>query len=441
MANGPCDLKKPAENLENAHGRLTLGPLNPGDPRYLDCAPVRGINVVQKLETALRLHKGKNFLHQLFTGYRGDGKSTEIKRFIGNIEKDYLPLYFNAETEFDLLDFTFPDFLLGIATVLFHRMKEEKLYIPEELLEKVADWFATIVETVERKEVDELKVEAGVGIPNWFSFLTGRLVSTIKAGGQRRQEIRKELNLKLTHLIIHVDNLLAAAIRASEERDNRKLVLIFDSLDRLQPNLAFDLFYTNGQKLSELSCHFVYVVPLALLYEPKAPQMPFPDNPIIMKMIPVRDRQGKPDKGNLAHLKKLLKLRLVPKKIMTDPEKTMEDFIWASGGHLRDLVRLFRQACADGLCEPEEKITPKVAQRVINELCETYQKSIGYEDYKHLIETFTCKDVKSNEVTRRLIFDNLILVYDDNGKDWYDVHPVLSNGTKFQERLQAHGRG
>ncbi|MDD3581153.1 MAG: hypothetical protein PHW74_09050 [Desulfobacca sp.] len=253
-------------------------------------------------------------------------------------------------------------------------MKEEKLHIPEELLEKVADWFATIVVTVERTTEADLKLQGGVGIPNWFSLLTGKLVSTIKAGGQRRKEIRKELNLKLAHLSDHVDNLLAAAMKASEAQDHRQLVLIFDNLDRLQPDLAFTLFYTSGQKLCELSCHFVYVVPLALLYEPKAPQMPFPDNPIIMKMIPVRDRQGKPDKDNLAHLRKLLELRLIPEKVMTDPEKTMENFILASGGHLRDLVRLLRQACADGLGEPEEKITPKVAQRAINELCETYQK-------------------------------------------------------------------
>ncbi|MDD3581154.1 MAG: hypothetical protein PHW74_09055 [Desulfobacca sp.] len=98
MSNGSANLKNPAENLEDAHGRLTLEPLAPGDPRYLDCAPVRGINVVQRLETALRLHKEKKFLHQLFTGYRGDGKTTELKRFIGNIEKDYLPLYFNTES-------------------------------------------------------------------------------------------------------------------------------------------------------------------------------------------------------------------------------------------------------------------------------------------------------------------------------------------------------
>jgi ABC-type lipopolysaccharide export system ATPase subunit len=186
----------PAENAWDAWEMLTLEPLHANDPRYLDCSAARGIDVVQKLQIELRLHSRANkCMHQLFTGYRGDGKTTELYRFIGLIENDYRPLYFNAEEVFDLNDFRFTDFLLGIATVVFERMNEQKLKLPNDLLEKVANWFAKIVEIVERTTSAELKAEAGIGIPDWFKFVTAKLVGTIKTGGEKRKEVRTELNL------------------------------------------------------------------------------------------------------------------------------------------------------------------------------------------------------------------------------------------------------
>ena len=430
----------PAKNAWDAWEMLTLEPLHANDIRYVDCSVARGINVVQKLHTALRLHSRTNkCMHQLFTGYRGDGKTTELYRFRGLIENEYRPLYFNAEEVFDLNDFRLPDFLLGIATVVFERMNEQQLRLPNDLLQKIADWFSEIVVTVERKSSADLKAEAGIGIPKWFQFVTGKLVGTIKTGGEKRKQVRTELNQSLTHLIHHVDELLSAATKVSKEFDNRELVIIFDNLDRLHPELAFDLFHTNGQNLCGLDCHFVYVVPISLLYRPEGTRLPtiFRSSPITMKMIPVRNSDGTPNERNISHLTQVLKKRFAPDKIMTAPDEIMRDFILSSGGHLRDLIRLFGQACGEALNEPDEKINENIAQRVINELCDTYQKAVEEEDYANLIETYNTKEVRNDERTQLLIYNTAILVYDENGLEWYDVHPALANGKKFKKLLQG----
>lgn len=244
MNNLQNKVSSPAKNAWDAWEMLTLEPLHANDPRYLDCSAARGIDVVQKLHTAIRLHSRANkCMHQLFTGYRGDGKTTELYRFIGLIENEYRPLYFNAEEEFDLNDFRFPDFLLGIATVVFERMNEQQLRLPNDLLEKVANWFAKIVEIVERKTSAELQAE--------------------------------------------------------------------------------------------------------------------------------------------------------------------------------------------------EKINKNITQRAINELCETYQKAVEEADYENLIETYKTKEVRNDERTQLLIYNTAILVYDENGLEWYDVHPALANGKKFKKLLQG----
>ena len=117
-----------ATNADDAWSRLTLEPLRAGDPSYIDCSAARGgINVAGKLKTLLNLHsKTKKCAHLLLTGYRGDGKTTELFQLINTIRDKYRPLYFDAQEEFDLLDLKFPDFLLGMATAVSKRMEEEE---------------------------------------------------------------------------------------------------------------------------------------------------------------------------------------------------------------------------------------------------------------------------------------------------------------------------
>ena len=437
MNDGQNDVSVPANNARDAWRRLTLEPLRAVDPRYVDCSAARGTNVIDTLYTSLDLHSmDEKCMHLLFTGYRGDGKTTELFRFINRIKGEHRPFYINAEEEFDLNDFTFPDFLLGIARAVFDRMDEQKLSLSDTLIREVAGWFSQVVETVDLKTSAEITAEAGAESPKLFKFVTAKLMGTIKAGGEKRKQVRTELNQNLTQLIDKVDKLLSEAVKVSQQSDNRKLVIIFDSLDRLRPELAYDLFHTNGQNLRELNSHFIYVVPISLLYQPESPLLPFDaDNIIVMPMISVRNKENQPNEANIAHLTGLLKRRFVPNGIMTAPDEIMRAFILASGGNLRDLMRLFRQACRDALSEPDKKINPKIAQRAINELCETYQRAVAEEDYADLIQTYKNKTAENNERMQRLIYNNVILVYEENGVTWKDVHSALANGEKFLKLL------
>lgn len=435
------DFSHPGETLKEAVDRLDIVPLPPEDPRYVDCSVERGKNVVAKMEAALWGCRDGKYVHQIFTGFRGDGKSTELNRFIKKITDGgkYRPLYFNAESEFDLNDFKFPDLLLGIATVVFNRLNKENLPLDDALLKKVANWFGKIVEEVEQKRIEELHVEAGAGIPNWFKFVTAKLVGTIKTGGERRKKIRTEFDQEIIQLLTYVDELLLEANRVSRAKDERDLVLIFDNLDRLAPEPAYNLFYHNGGRLANLKCHFFYVAPISLVYGEKAKLDPALRQFITMKMVPVCDQQNKPLEGNISHLRQLLAQRFVPEKIMVTPGPILRKFILASGGHLRDLIRFLHQACTDAYGLNQDKITEEMAQRVINEICEEYQQEVRQEDfYNRLIKTYREKKVVvHDDITRELLYRNLILVYDDQGADWFDVHPVLAQGKIFKDKERA----
>ena len=427
---------KPAENIDDAADALDLRPLeNPDDPRYVDCSEVRGGNVVRNIERLLGFQQGKGeFLHLLFSGYRGNGKTTELFQLVHRIEGKYKTLYFDAPEELDLNDMAFPDLLLGIAKMVAEKMEEEEQPLPKELLKRVGEWFyeRLIEKTLETKK--ELAAEGRIGTPPWFSFIMGKIIGTMKTSTDDRKIIRQKLSSDIAKLIEYVNDLLDAARKITRDKTQKDLLVIIDSLDRLYPRLEIDLFKYNGDNLKRLKCHFIYVVPVSLLYDPSARLLPF-DDPLIMPTIPVLHRDGSPNEVSINLLREVLGKRFVLDVILTRPEETSREFILASGGHIRDLIRMLFGACVE--VEPTDKINIKVARKMINRLGEDYDRTIKNHQYKYLVDTHETKEVSINEDTQNLIYHTQILVYrDPDEREWKDVHPALVNTSKFQRLLK-----
>jgi hypothetical protein len=423
---------KPAKNIDDAVKALDLKPLeNPDDPRYVDCSEVRGSDVVRSIERILRFQREDDFLHLLFSGYRGNGKTTELFQLMDRIEGKYKTLYFDAPEELDINDMTFPDLLLGIAKMVAERMEKEGISLPEKLLKEVGNWFYVrlIEKTEETKK--ELEAQGGAGTPAWFSFITGKIIGTMKTSKEDRNIIRQRLRQDIAKLIDSVNKLLEAARYETREKAQKDLLVIIDSLDRLSPELAIDLFKYNGENLKRLKCHFIYVVPVSLLYAPDARLMPF-DDQLVMPMIPVQHRDGTPNDGSIDLLRDVIKRRFDLEKVFTQPNKTSQEFILASGGHIRDLVRMLRDACVNST----GMIDIHVARRMINRLGADYDRTIKDHQYKYLLETYKTKEVSINEDTQNLIYHTQILVYrDPDESEWKDVHPALVNSSRFQRLL------
>lgn len=430
------EFKEPAGNIDDAANALDLTALeNPKDPRYVDCSKVRGSDVVRLINRRLVLKKGK-FLHLIFSGYRGNGKTTELFQLMYRIEGKYKTLYFNAEDELDINDMKFPDLLLGIAKMVAERMEKEGLPLSEELLKQVGEWFyERLIEKTEQVK-SELEIQAGISTPSWFSYITAKILGTMKTSEDDRKIIRQKLRQDITNLIDYVNDLLEGARKVTREKAHKDLLVIIDNLDRLGLGLEIDLFKHNGSNLRRLKCHIIYVVPISLFYDPIGQKLPF-DDEIIMPMIPVRDPDGTPNKDSINLLRKVIEKRFVLEKVLTQPEETSREFILASGGHIRDLIRMLHDACV----EPIDKIDIDVARRMINRLGEDYDMKIQDHQYKHLIETYKTKEVSRNEATRDLIYNTTILVYlNPDETTWKDVHPTVVKSRKFQ-RLLGGERG
>ena len=424
---------QPAENIDDAAHALVVQPLrNPDDPRYVDCSEVRK-DVVGLIKRRLDLQREGEFLHLLFSGYRGNGKTTELFQLMRQIEGKYKTLYFDARKELDLNDMAFPDLLLVIAKMVAERMEKEGLPLQEKLLKQVGEWFyERLIEKTEQVK-SELEVQAGIGTPSWFSYITAKILGTMKTSEEDRKIIRQKLRQDITNLIDYVNALLEEARKVTKEEAQKELLVIIDSLDRLYRGLEIDLFKHNGDNLRRLKCHLIYVVPVSLFYDPSAMQLPF--DYIKMPMIPVQTPHGKPNEDSINLLREVIRRRFVLDEVLIDPEKTSRKFILASGGHIRDLIRMLHDACL----EPIDKIDIEVAQKMINRLGEDYDMAIKDHQYNELMVTYDKKRVSINKDTQELIYNTAILVYQNPDEStWNDVHPALVNNSKFKKRLDEY---
>ena len=124
-----------ARTLKDAYNSSDpVEPLPLGDPRYVDCTPVRGNeDVVAQMFHAITWSDAH--VAQLFTGHRGSGKSTELLRLQARLEEaGYVVLYFEAEDDLDLNDLEYTDLLLSIARRVVSDLHAKGIGLPQDLL-------------------------------------------------------------------------------------------------------------------------------------------------------------------------------------------------------------------------------------------------------------------------------------------------------------------
>jgi len=77
----------PVSDIDYVIDALHISPLSCEDPRYFDCSKIRGCDTAKIIERKLKGQK-EGYLHLLFTGYRGTGKTTELYRLQARFQEE-----------------------------------------------------------------------------------------------------------------------------------------------------------------------------------------------------------------------------------------------------------------------------------------------------------------------------------------------------------------
>ncbi|MDQ3685047.1 MAG: ATP-binding protein [Acidobacteriota bacterium] len=194
----------PAKTLREAYNAANpTEPLSPGDPRYVDCNDVRGNeDAVAHMFTTVTF--SDTHTHQIFTGHRGCGKSTELLRLKDQLEREaFYVVYFAVDDYLDPNDLLYTDLLLSIARQVEESFRADEVDMSE-ALKGIETWFSEVVyqksewESVEQELKNEASIGIGLpgGVPLIARLLT-KLTGQIKTGDAVKKEIRQRLDSQI----------------------------------------------------------------------------------------------------------------------------------------------------------------------------------------------------------------------------------------------------
>ena len=354
-------------------------PLPAGDPAYVDCQEVRGDGDILEALGKEILYSDRNTC-QLYAGHRGAGKSTELLRLQQFLdEKGFFVVYFPAdEKDIDPEDVQYTDILLACTRNILAAFKD-KTNSPAILnwlkgrFEDLKDFLQTEI------SLDELSIELQL-------LLLAKITTKIRSEPNERRKIRDLINPHTTTLTQALNEFIQD-VKKNLPSGYDELVLIADNLDRIVPVIQGQdrsnhdqIFIDRNEQLKALDCHLVYTVPISLIYSDRSASLTdIYGTPQVLPMIMVQTPENESYPPGINKVIEVLQKRLTtidPSKSIVhlfDNRKSLENLCLMSGGHVRNLLLLMKEALKYTNTLP---ISKKALQRSISEVRNTYKNIV-----------------------------------------------------------------
>ena len=366
---------------------------------------------------------------QLLSGYRGTGKSTELRRLQKRLQDDnYLVFLYDIE---DWLNLSAPidvsDFLMAVAGMFAESVNKD-------LKTDAHDYWQRFVDFLKRTRIEVKGISAGM------------IKVALKSDPTFKQRLREQMAGHLGALVSDVRGFLEGCVKSlrNEYGDNREIVLLLDSVEHFRGTSVNseevhrsleNLFAGHSEKLHLPHLHVVYTVPpylrilrpnLGTLYQPGGLQ--------VLPAVRLRRQDGERIETGFDVMEQIVGKRGDWEKLLGERSSLIR-LIECSGGHLRDLMRLVAEVLRRATTLP---VPVSTVNSAIDQLRGEYLP-ISNEDARWLAEIargndIALPDLKALPALTRLFDTHLVLCY-RNGGEWYDVHPLISR--RVQEQAKA----
>ena len=434
-----------ATTLKAAYRICELGPLSGEnlDKYYEPLEKVRNTQAVQNIGTALDFSEPGEFEKILFTGHQGCGKSTELRKLQRQLEQEYFVIYVEATNELDINDIEYTDIYLIVIQKVATELHKLGLKLRPDLLKSFEDWFKEIIQEDEKSVESTVNLQAsgsvGGEIP-FFMKLLLKFQSQLKGGSKHKTVIRNKLEKDFSRLQTDINLLLKDAfdkLKTKLPKREKGFLLIFDNLDRVSPTISNHLFFDYANQLKSLQITIIYTVPIAVVYSAKNLNNSF-GNPNIMPMVNIYEKSDKVDldyndKG-IEALIILLRKRIDLEQVFANLED-LKSLIRASGGHIRQLMRMTAIACLTAGSRGHNQVELEDITYAIKQEQFDFERRLLLEHYPILARVCRSKDINRDEVGQILLSNTAVLEYNGSSR-WNYINPVVKKTIAFQEALE-----
>jgi hypothetical protein len=414
-----------------------------GDPRYVDSREARGS---EKTFTRLARKFGWDPLsdaffaptekHILFFGHIGSGKTTELRRYAGqlNASKRFYVVEVDVLAKLDRNNLQYTEVLMAMAETLLEQLHVDGFSLSDDALDPLRRWFGQVVQihTTSKELSAEIKTvaEGGGGLPGLLKLLA-TFTAAFKTGSSQKREWRREIRNDFTSLAAAFNRLIREAEEtlARESRAERVLFLV-DGTDKMRGEDTQQFFVQDAEQLLAIETLVIYTAPLDLKYDGRIGGKL--DADIVLPMIKLEEKNGRPCEVGLSMMRQLLLLR-ADRRLFTS-EVEVDRLVAFSGGHPRELLRLLKLCCEVA----DDSIDAAVVQTAIEKLAAEYRYFLKPADYT-LLKTIDSNSAHggNDERAQDLLHKLALLQYNDG--TWRRSHPVVRTLEGYKNAVPLSG--
>ena len=377
---------------------------------------------------------------QLLSGYRGTGKSTELKRLKARLEKSDC-LVFLCDVE-DYLNLSTPvdvsDFLMVVAGTFGEAADE---FLQSRGHEVGGSFWERAHDFLQRTKVEAVELSAALGT-NGTSV---GIKANLKSSPAFKQRLQEHMAGLLGDFVSAVREFLEDRVKLLRQHYPEKdIVLLLDSIEHIRGTLANAddvhesverLFSVHSEKLHLPGMHVIYTVPpyLKIRY-PNVDALYEPGGLIVLPAFKLyeQDKARTPIQTNFDAMERVVCHRGDWRRLLGNDRSLLDRLICNSGGHLRDLLHLLRQVL---LRAKELPVHERTVNAAISQMRTTFLP-IPNDDALRLARIADSYQVDLEKLAAlpslsRFFDTHLVLCY-RNGEEWYDVHPLVREHVRAQ---------
>jgi hypothetical protein len=419
-------------------------PLKGQDRRYVPLDDVRGgdsMTCVDTLEQNIALLEESC---QLFTGFPGTGKTTELRQLEDRLSRSKdLPTYVIYVNFEDYVDIYTPISIADILRILAYCLDREATQAEGADPDKKPGYLKRFFDFVAQTDV-ELPKQLD------FSAYGTSFMLELKNNPDFRRRAEAALAGRFQRFADEARNTMTDAVlrlRKAQGAFAERVVVIADGLEKLTPlrdedretlESSVETLFVSHAHLVRLPCHVIYTFPLWLRYRRADLGASYDGEPLVLPMVKVAERGGAAFEHGLTKLTELIGRRVdIARVFGHDPSATLRPLLLASGGYPRDLLRMVRSLLTGVRTFP---VRPEDAVRIVDRLAEDYSRTLFGTDLEvltHVAATNALPRENREQLATfaRLLERWLVLAY-RNGSEGYDLHPMVRRDPMVAARLK-----
>ena len=378
------------------------------------CSPIEDI-----LESCKDLERTSAVL---LLGHRGCGKSTELNKMSERLDLEGYPVkIINCSRDLDLLNIVHSDLFILMGEALLNIAKELECKIDKDTLKKIMHFWDEGTECSEYKEAVENSVEAGIEAE------TPKILSILKTFIKIKADLKYNEETENRKINVRTSEWMAMLSLVSEEivkkTGGKYPIIIFEDLDRLNPDDAWKVFYNYVALLSGMKFPVIYTFPIALSYDPKFAAM---ESYFVVKTLPmikIATIENQPFENGIAIISEIVEKRA---NLKLFEEGTLKKMIQYTGGSLRDLFYVINSSAKRAERRKSETISVEDTERALEELKTSLTRRIEKRNYEFLVNIYKGNKemIEDKEMLLEMLQASVVLEY--NGKRWHNLHPLVA---------------